>query len=59
MLLFKRDEFKTGRMYIKVVVDGVESAWVLKPTDKNSVIDFGDKRDAVLAKYPAFFSIPA
>jgi hypothetical protein len=58
MLLFTRDAFKTGRMYIKVTVDGVESVWVLKPSDKNTVIDFGELSSAVLAKYTAFFSVP-
>lgn len=55
MLLFTRDAFASGRMYIRVS----DMVWVLKPSDKNTVVDFGEYRDEVLAKYPAFFSIPA
>ena len=58
MLLFTRDAFKTGRMYIKATLNDVESVWVLKPADKNTVIDFGTYSSAVLAKYSAFFSVP-
>lgn len=59
MLIFTRDSFKTGRMFIKVTVNGIEYFWSLRPEHKNTVIDFGAAKDAVLAKYPAYFSEPA
>jgi hypothetical protein len=50
MLLFTRDTFRSGRMYIKATVNDIQGVWVLKPSDKNTVIDFGAYKDAVLEK---------
>lgn len=60
MLLFSRPAFKSGTMIVRVTVSGTEHSFGLHPHDKGTVVNFGDNdiRDAILAKYPAFFSIP-
>lgn len=60
MLVFNRPSFRSGSFIVKVTVDDVESAFKLVTADKGKSFDFGADavRDAVLAKYPAFFSLP-
>lgn len=68
MLIFNRPSFRTGVMILKVVVNGHEYAWSLKPGDKGDTIDFGAKAAdgdtsaelvaALLAKYSSFLSEP-
>lgn len=61
MLLFNRPSFRAGTMIVRVIVSGVEHSFGLKPADKGTLVNFGadEIRDAILAKYPAFFSMPA
>jgi hypothetical protein len=58
MLLFSRPSFKSGLFVVRVMIEGLEQSWGLKPSDKNTVIDFGEAKSAVLLKYPVFFSEP-
>jgi hypothetical protein len=61
MLIFYRASFKTGIMYIKVTVSGIDHSWTLRPTDNGHTINFGTEEitDAILSKYPSFFTLPA
>jgi hypothetical protein len=61
MLVFNRPSFRSGIMVIRVTVESVEYARILRPNDRGDTIDFGADpvRDAVLAKYPNFFAMPA
>lgn len=61
MLTFNRSTFRSGLMVVKVTVSEVESSFTLTPAQKGTNVDFGADpiRDAILAKYPAFFALPA
>ena len=59
MLVFNRPSFRSGVMIVRVMVDAEEKSFALLPSDKGKTFDFGTARDAILAKYPAFFTIPA
>lgn len=61
MLTFYRSSFRTGTMYIRVIVSGVEHSWTLRPVDNGHEINFGTEEitDAILSKYPSFFTLPA
>lgn len=59
MLLFNRPSFKTGTMVVWVIVEGTRHNFALTPEMKGTLVDFGICRDAILAKYPAFFTLPA
>lgn len=58
MLIFNRPAFKTGTMVVWVVVEGSRYNFSLTPEDKGHAVDFGICRDAILSKYPAFFTLP-
>jgi hypothetical protein len=61
MLHFYRAGFASGTMYVKVTVSGTIHSFTITAAQNNSNINFGTEeiRDAVLGKYPSFFTLPA
>lgn len=61
MLVFYRKAFRSGVMVLSVTVGGQDSGFLLRSTDNGNTIDFGADavRDALLAKYPGFLTLPA